>query len=81
MTGFAPAAVFALSELSAVRIGAVAVGTLRMRHRGLKVPAAMAGFAADLTVFALQREGGFVVIELRAHAGDGKMLPSAGGVA
>ena len=68
VAGFALVAIFALGELSAVRIGAVTVGTERVRYRSFKVPAAMARGTIHSPVLAQQRKRGLGMIELRVQS-------------
>ena len=76
------AALWPLAELSAVRVGCMAVGAFRMRHRLLEVALEVALFARNLTVFSKQWEACLCVIKLSCHAhlfpGNGVMAALAG---
>src|SRR6476661_104625 len=81
MAGLTFAAIFALGKLASVRIRFMASRAQRMRHRGLEIPAAMAGAAVNRAVLAQQRESCFGMVKLRTHSSRGKLFPARGGMA
>lgn len=81
MAGLALAPVFALGELSAVRIGLVAVRAERVRKRLFEVSAVMAGSAVNRAVLAEQRKRGLGMVKLRAQASSRQLFPTGSGMA